>query len=100
MAALAKAFSNFSQAIANIAFAIANAFIAVFHAVIELGEEAFKGVFDIFHAIVNLFTELVQDTVGFVFANLFILLTLGGAYYLYTNYNGNSRTAAKGKRRA
>jgi hypothetical protein len=115
MAALAHAFSNFSQALTNIAFAIMNAAIAVFHAIFQLGQELLTGVVAIFQAVVNLFLELVQDTVGFVFggcfimslfrnsvtdimtANFFVLCILGGAYYLYTT---NSRTRSKGKRRA
>ncbi|KAI0085613.1 hypothetical protein BDY19DRAFT_996525 [Irpex rosettiformis] len=91
MAALAKAFSNFSQAISNVAFAVVDAFVAVVHAIIQLGGAVIKGVFDLFDAAASLFTELVQDTVGFVFTNFFVLLILGGAYWVYTNYYGGKR---------
>ena len=118
MSALVRAFSNFAQAISNIAFAVLNAGLAVFNAVVLLGKEIVSAVFDILQAVVQLFTELLQDTIGFIFgerfhllwqtganvngvsclANFFLLLVLGGAYYLYTNYSSSSRS--KGKRRA
>lgn len=72
MSALVRAFSNFTQALSNIVFAILNAFLAVFQAIVQLLKEVATGAFDILQAIVRLFTELLQDTVGFVFGESYL----------------------------
>lgn len=115
-ASITAALSTFAQAVSNVVFAVFHAALAVFQAVIALFSEIATGILQIGQAVVKLATDLVQDTLGFVFggwfpgqgdselaaltllvANLFVILLLGGAYYWYANTQGAKRT---GKRRA
>ena len=81
---------------------------------LALFSEIATGVLQIAQAVVKLFTDLIQDTVGFIFskpsiahrttlvfmvlpANFFLVLILGGAYYWYTNGQGSNR---RGKKKA
>ena len=65
--AITTALSAFAQAITNVGFAVLNAALAVFHAILALFQEIATGVLSIAQAVVKLFTDLVQDTLGFVF---------------------------------
>ena len=114
-ASITAAFSAFAQALTNVGFAILNAALAVFHAVIALFQEIATGVLSVAQAVVRLATDLVQDTLGFVFgerntsyagrakgltgrfvlANFFLIVVLGGVYYWYNSMQGTGR---KGKR--
>lgn len=64
---ITTAFSTFAQALTNVGFALLNAGLAVFQAIVALFQEIITGVLSIGQAVVKLATDLVQDTLGFVF---------------------------------
>lgn len=67
---ITAALSSFAQAVSNVGFAVFNASLAVFQAIIALFSEIAAGVLQIGQALVRLATDLVQDTVGFIFGTL------------------------------
>jgi phage-related protein len=69
-ASLTTALSAFAQAVTNVGVAILNAALAVFHAIIALFSEVITGVLQIGQALVKLATDLLQDTLGFIFGAL------------------------------
>ena len=114
MAAIHSAFANFLQALSGIVNGIVNSILAVFQAFLALGQELLSGVFQIGQAVLKLAADLTQDVVGFVLgacdlphswrvfnvtrhcvANFFLLLVLGGGYYLYSTRQGVRETIKK-----
>jgi len=88
---ITTALSSFAQAVSNVAFAVFHAALAVFQAIVALFSEIATGILQIGQAVVKLATDLFQDTLGFVLANFFLILVLGGAYYWYSNTQGAKR---------
>lgn len=64
---ITTALSSFAQALSNVGFAILNAAVAVFNAILALFSEIAMGVLQVAQALIKLVTDLVQDTVGFLF---------------------------------
>jgi len=97
MPSVQAAFYDFFNALVGIASAIMNSIFAVFQTILALGQELFGAVIHLFRALFQLVTDLTQGIVGFVFANFFAILIIGGAAYWYTQRQG---AAGKGKKRA
>ncbi|TCD70059.1 hypothetical protein EIP91_005040 [Steccherinum ochraceum] len=98
MPSVEAAFHDFLKALTGIFSAIANSIFGVFRAVLALFQEVFGAVFHLFNALAHLVTDLTQTMFGFVFANFFALLIIGGGVYWYTQRQGSS--VSKGKRKA
>ncbi|KAK7694376.1 hypothetical protein QCA50_001562 [Cerrena zonata] len=94
MSAVYSAFANFIQALGGIVGGIMNSVLAIFQAFLALVKALLSGVFQVGQAILKLGADLTQDVVGFVFANFFLILVLGGGYYLYSTRQG-ARTSIK-----
>ncbi|KAL4243188.1 hypothetical protein ABKN59_001002 [Abortiporus biennis] len=99
MPSVQASFYDFSQSVAKILGALLNSLFAVFHAMLALGQQTVAGMFQLGHAIMRLATDLTQGVVGFVFANFFALLIIGGGYYWYTTRQntGKGTRAVKSK---
>ena len=65
---VASAVNHFAQSLAGIAFSLWNAVWAILNAFIALAQELLSSAFKLVQATGVLLTELVQDTVGFVFS--------------------------------
>jgi len=85
MPSIQAAFIDFIHALGSIGNALLGSVLAVFQASLALGQELFTAVFSLFNAFVQLFVGVTQTAVGFVFANFFAILIIGGVYYWYTN---------------
>lgn len=67
MSSSASAFNNFLQSLVGIGQSILHAIMAIFYSVFALGQEVLTGAISLVTAVAALATDLVQDTVGFVF---------------------------------
>lgn len=67
---VAAALNNFVQALVGVGHSLINAVLAVFQAFLSLGNAVLMGGVKLVHAVIALFTDLVQDTLGLVFGEL------------------------------
>ncbi|KAG7099470.1 hypothetical protein E1B28_001319 [Marasmius oreades] len=84
---ITSALSEFITALTNVAAGLVNSLLAVFGAILALGTNTAKAVLQFAQSVLKLGTDLCQGVVGFVAANFFVLVVLGGVYYWYTNQN-------------
>ena len=70
-----SAFAHFAQSVVGIGSSLVNAILAIFQAFLALGQEVLTSAFKLIQAVAVLATDLVQDTLGFVFG--------GSTMYLY-----------------
>jgi len=99
MPSLQAAFFDFMQALNAIGNALLSSVMAVFQAIFGLGQQLLGAVFSLFRAVAQLFIDVSQNAIGFVFANFFVLLIIGGGYYWYTNRSASGRGTRKGTKR-
>lgn len=65
------ALNNFGHAVVGVVHSLINAVLAVFQALLSLGNELLMGGVKLVHAVIALFTDLIQDTLGLVFGELY-----------------------------
>ncbi|KAH8100534.1 hypothetical protein BXZ70DRAFT_155942 [Cristinia sonorae] len=99
MPSVEAAFSDFFKAITAIVSALINSVLSVFHAFFALGQEVLGSVLHLFHALFSLVTDLTSSMVGFVIANFFAIVLIGGVAYWYTQRSPGTTTRS-GKKRA
>lgn len=70
-----------------------NVIVAFIQSIYVLLSGILLALLDIVKAVVNVFTQsilasyhIVQGIVGFLYTNLFLLVALGGGYYVYITY--------------
>jgi len=81
---VSAALSNFLSALAGIGMSLVHSVFAVFQAIFALCTELLQGILSLGQSIVTLALDLFQGVFGFIAANLFAIIIIGGGYYVYT----------------
>ncbi|KAL1682036.1 hypothetical protein EV122DRAFT_204601 [Schizophyllum commune] len=92
---VASAGSNFVNSIVAIFSSIVHSVLAVFEAIFALGKGIISAVIQIVQEVVSLGVQVCGGAIHFVTANFFVLLVLGGGYYLYTQKQQGRPVAGK-----
>jgi len=87
------------HSLSGIGVSILNAILGVFYAIFALGQTLFASVVQFGQSVLKLGMDVFQGVFGFVAANFFVLLIVGGGYYWYTqNQKGQGGKRGKSKR--
>ncbi|KAI0034924.1 hypothetical protein K488DRAFT_44429 [Vararia minispora EC-137] len=86
------AIGGFVGSVSHIGSDIVQAVFTLFGAFLAFGQALMTAALQAGQAVLKLGTDLFQSVAGFVFANFFVLMIIGGGYYLYT-----TRSQGKGK---
>ncbi|KAI0374402.1 hypothetical protein BV20DRAFT_977090 [Pilatotrama ljubarskyi] len=87
-----SAVGNLIQALAAIGASLLNSVFAVIQAIFALVQELVSSVLQLLQTLVAFTADLFQGVVGFVAANFFAILLVGGLYYWYTHRQGGTAT--------
>ncbi|KAF9073771.1 hypothetical protein BDP27DRAFT_1416855 [Rhodocollybia butyracea] len=88
---ISSAVSEFVTALTNIFAGLFNSLMAVFQAILAFFMNIFGSAIQLFQSMLKLGIDMCQGVIGFVAANFVALAVLGGAYYWYTNSQGQRR---------
>ncbi|CAA7264716.1 unnamed protein product [Cyclocybe aegerita] len=100
MPSVTHAISNFVTAVAGVFASLVNSIFAIFHAIFALGVGVVNSALTVMKHLITIVMELFRSVLGFVLANFVAIAFVGGAYSVYTAYQGRNRGARKRKRRA
>ncbi|KAH9921969.1 uncharacterized protein BXZ73DRAFT_104227 [Epithele typhae] len=97
-ASVSSAVGKLLQSCTAIGGNLLNSIIAIFQAFLALFQEVIGSVLHLVQALVAFAAEVFQGALGFVMANFFGLLVIGGVYYWYTHREGSGRSRSSKKR--
>jgi len=93
---------NLIQSVLNVFGAILGLFqnllgavLGIFNGILSAGVSLVAGIFNAFGSLVQSILGLVGGTIGVLWANIFLVILVGGGYYLYTNSQRNNRGLKK-----
>ncbi|KAI0359169.1 hypothetical protein OH77DRAFT_1141295 [Trametes cingulata] len=92
---VSSAVGNLIQALAAIGASLLNSVFAVIQAIFALVQELASSVLQLVQTLIAFAADLFQGVVGFVAANFFAVLLVGGLYYWYTHRQGGSTASRK-----
>ncbi|KAJ7597679.1 hypothetical protein C8J56DRAFT_818368 [Mycena floridula] len=94
---ISSALSEFVGSLSAIGLNLVHSVMAIFNAILALFFDVFGAVAQLGQSILKLGLDLFGSVLGFVTANFFLLLVLGGGYYVYTTRQGASGRRVKSK---
>ncbi|TFK57449.1 hypothetical protein OE88DRAFT_1803992 [Heliocybe sulcata] len=101
MPSVTGSIADFFSSLVGIFSNLISSILAVFQSIFALGEGLVGDVLQIGQSLLKLVTDLSGSLVGFVAANFFAILAVGGVYYWYTNvYQRGRKSVTGGKKRA
>ncbi|KAI0768515.1 hypothetical protein BD413DRAFT_126975 [Trametes elegans] len=92
MSSVTSAIGNLLQSLAAIGASLLNSAFAVIQAIVALIQEVVGSALQLVQAVVAFAADLFQGALGFVAANFFAILLVGGVYYWYTHRAGGSKS--------
>ncbi|KAI8995341.1 hypothetical protein BD414DRAFT_479257 [Trametes punicea] len=90
MSSVSSAIGNLVQSLAAIGASLLNSVFAVIQAIFALVQDLVASVLQLAQAFISFAAGLFQGVVGFVAANFFAVILVGGLYYWYTHRQGGT----------